>query len=240
MSLKFSSLNLAADDWSLINNITQAYDIWGLDCDTTHINKYSLTDTSLTDFLNDEQQMYRSLIRFYKQIPEFQQINVDDEILLIKCNLTHLIHIHHVLKDNFIENPKIGLHMSQWINQDFHQQMSKARHSYNYFIKYPIVLKLALVPLMFTINLSRLPNDELSFELIDKHLITEHQHFYITLLWKYLNVIYNENDSRQALQILIFQFLRYQLLMDQMENILLEQANSDKFHPLTKSVLRLT
>ena len=65
MNTFFSCRSLTLDDWSLINNITNAYDTWGLDCDTSHINNYSLTDSSLTDFLNDEQQMYRSLIEFF-------------------------------------------------------------------------------------------------------------------------------------------------------------------------------
>ncbi|CAF1133198.1 unnamed protein product [Adineta steineri] len=239
MSTNFSSLDLTLDDWSLINNITHAYDICGLNYDKTRINNYSLTDSTLTDFLNDEQQMYRSLILFYNQIPGFKQLNIEDKILLIKCNITHLIHLHHILKDNFIENPKIGLHMSKWIDSDFHKQMSKTRHSYDYFIEYPIVLKLALIPLMLTINLSRLPFDQLSLELNDKNLIIQYQSLYITLLWKYLNVIYDEKDAIKAVQILIFQLLRYQLLMYEMENIIKKQTNSNQFNPLTKSVLRL-
>jgi hypothetical protein len=63
---------------------------------------------------------------------------------------------------------------------------------------------------------------------------------FITLLWKYLNIIYNKKDAIRAIQSLVFQFLRYQLLMYQMETIIFKQNNPDEFHPLTKSVLRLT
>jgi hypothetical protein len=148
--------------------------------------------------------------------------------------------MHHVLKDDFQENPKIGLLMSKWISPDFHRRMSKTRHSLDFFLKHPTVLKISLVTLMFIINLSRLPFQQLSFELIDRPLLIENQNFFITLLWKYLNVIYNEQDAIKALQCIIFQFLRYQLLMDEMENIVVKQNNPEEFHPLTKSVLRLT
>lgn len=240
MDKSFCSSNLTLDDWSLINNISHAYDIWALDGETNPINNYSLTNSLLKDFLNDEHQVYSNLVQFFKQIPHFKQIDVEDQVLLIKCNITHLVHIHHVLKDQFVENPQIGLYMSKWINEDFHQQMSKTRHSLNYFIRHPIILKISLVVFIFIINLSRLPFEQLSFELIDKNLLIENQNIFITLLWKYLNVIYNENDAIKATQCIVFQFLRYQLLMNEMETIINRQYHPDQFHPLTKSVLRLT
>ncbi|CAF4816396.1 unnamed protein product [Rotaria sp. Silwood1] len=227
------------DEWSLINNIKDAYDLSTLDCDATHINNYSLVDSTLKDFLNDEQQMFKSLIKFYKKIPHFKQINLEDQIILIKCNITHLIHIHHVLKDNFVEDAKLGIYMSKWINPDFHRQMSKTRHSLDFFIQYPMALKIALVTFMFISNLSRLPYNQLSIQLIDKNLINQHQNFFTTLLWKYLNVIYKEKDAIRAIELIIFQFLRYQLLMSEMDNIILNQFNPDQFHPLIRSVLRL-
>jgi hypothetical protein len=93
---------------------------------------------------------------------------------------------------------------------------------------------------MFVINLSRLPYHQLSFQLIEKNLLNEHQNYYITLLWKYLNVIFIEPDAIKAIQRIVFQFLRYQLLMSEMETIIIKQNKLDQFHPLTKSVLRLT
>ncbi|CAF3834067.1 unnamed protein product, partial [Rotaria sp. Silwood1] len=59
MNKNSSSSNLTSDEWSLINNIKDAYDLSTLDCDTTHINNYSLIDSTLKDFLNDEQQMFK-------------------------------------------------------------------------------------------------------------------------------------------------------------------------------------
>jgi hypothetical protein len=234
-----SSSNLTLNEWFLINNLSHTYDNWALANETDYIKNYSLNDTSLTDFLNDEQNVYRNLILFFKQIPQFKQINIEDQILLIKCNITHLVHIHHVLKDRFHEDPKIGFHMSKWINSDFHQQMSKNRHLLDYFVQHPIVLKLSLVTFIFIINLSRLPYEQLSIQLNNQKLLIKNQDFFITLLWKYLNVIYNEKDAIKATQLIVFQYLRYQLLMEQMETIIIKQNNTNQFHPLTKSVLRL-
>ncbi|CAF1200309.1 unnamed protein product [Rotaria sordida] len=185
-------------------------------------------------------KFYDCLIQFYKKIPHFKQINLEDQILLIKCNISHLIHIHYILKDNFIENSNIDLYLNKWINSNLYQQMSKIHYSFNCFIQYPIVLIIVLVAFMFIINLSRLPDYQLSLQLIDRHLISEHHNFFITLLWKYLNVIYDKKDAIQAIEFIVFQFLRYQLLIYEMGSIILNQINPDQFHPLMKSVLCLT
>ncbi|CAF1235871.1 unnamed protein product [Rotaria sordida] len=93
--------------------------------------------------------------------------------------------------------------------------MSKIRLSFIYFIQYPIVLKLTLVAFIFIINLSRLHYNQLSFQLINRNLIIQHQNFYTTLLWKYLNVIYNKKYAiGEMKKFIIFQFLSYQLLMN--------------------------
>ncbi|CAF1328938.1 unnamed protein product [Adineta ricciae] len=240
MNSSDSSLHLTSHEWLLINRIIEAYDAQIIQCDKDRFTHYSLSHTKLIDFLNDEHDMYRTLIQFYKQIEEFRQINIEDRILLIKCNLTHLIHIHHVLRDNFIENSKIGLHMSQWISPSFHAQMSQARHRYDYFIKYPSVLKLALSSLIFTINLSRLSPKQSTLTLTDYKLIVQHQYYYVTLLWKYLNVTCGEKYAIKAVEILVFQYLRYQLLMEHMEDVIIHDRNPTEYCPLTKSVLCLT
>ncbi|CAF1257840.1 unnamed protein product [Rotaria sordida] len=119
--------------------------------------------------------------------------------------------------------------------------MSEIRHSFIYFIQYSIVLKLILVAFIFIINLSRLCYNQLSFQLINRNLIIQHQNFYTTVLWKYLNVIYNKKHAiGEMKKFIIFQFLSYQLLMYDMENIILNQISSDQSHPLMKSVVCLS
>lgn len=186
--------------------------------------------------------MFESLIEFYKKIPEFQQINHHDQILLIKCNLNHLIHIDHVLKENFHESSSYEKLMSHWIHFHFHQNMSKIRENYNHFIENPLVLKLTLVTMIFTINLSSLPIEQFSNEFYNQKQLIEIQEFYLLLLMKYLRLIYGEKRSIQLFSILIFQHLRYQQIMNYFEIFLLKKKffQHHHIHPLIKSILRLT
>ena len=235
-----NSWELTSTDWSLINYLSEIYDKRLFELKRNSLENYSLENGTLVDFLNGEENVYGNLIEFYKQIPLFQQLHLDDQILLIKSNLTHLVHLHHILRDHFKENPKIGHLMSKWMNIDFHKQMSKTRHSLDYFIDHPMVLKLSLVMFIFMINLSRFPSKEISIDFLDRCSIVENQNLLITLLWKYLHRIYDEKQAIKGIQLIVFQYLRYQSLIEDMEMTISNKFNSNQFHPLTKSVLHLS
>lgn len=231
---------LTIDEHSLINNLHHSYDRTLSNCFRPNIQNYSVQRSSLVDFLNDEKEMYRSLIDFYKQIPQFRRIDLEDQILLIKCNLTHLIHLHHVLKDQFHEPNQMDPLMSQWIDPTFHQQMSKTRGNYNYFSTKPILLKLILVVFIFTMNASRLTDFDLNNDFLHPEILLENQHFFVNLFIKYLTMISDENQVQKSIQIFVFQYLRYQTLMNQMDSFVYQTCQHEQFHPLSKSVLRLT
>lgn len=235
-----NSCELTSTDWSLIHHLSEIYDKRLFELKRTSLEKYSSETSTIIDFLNDEESVYRNLIEFYKQIPLFQNLHLDDQILLIKSNLTHLVHLHHILKDHFQENAQMGHLMSEWINLDFHKQMSKNRRSLDYFIEHPLVLKISLVMLIFIINLSQSPSKELSIDFLDRRSIIKNQNLLITLLWKYLHRIYDEKHAIKGIQLIVFQYLRYQSLIEDMEMIVSNKFHSNQFHPLTKSVLHLS
>ena len=160
---------------------------------------------SLVLFLNDQQQMYRSVIDFFKQIPEFRSIAVDDQILLIKCNMRHLIHAHKLLKEQFTENTQIGPLMSRWISPSFQSRMSRTHRHYGHFLNHTIILKLALVVMIFNINLSPLSYRDLHLQFADRKSLVKAQELYVTLLWNYLNVIFDKRGAVQSMGLLVFQ-----------------------------------
>jgi hypothetical protein len=236
---RFTS-NLTAEHRTLINNINHSYDQCAIECGIEHIKYYSLERSGLVHFVNDEQQMFRSLINFYRQIPEFRQVSVDDQILLIKCNMTHSSHIHYLLKSQFVENTHVGYLMSCWIGASFYSQIARTRRFYDYFVEHPIILKLSLVVMIFTINLSRLPDRDLSCDFTDRSSLFRSQEMYVTLLWNYLHVLFDEGRAFQSMSLVIFQYLRYQQLINEMDLFIGEHFHREQFHPLMKSILRLT
>ncbi|CAF4287178.1 unnamed protein product, partial [Rotaria sordida] len=101
--------NLSNNDQILLNNITNAYQLSTNDIDDFYLNR-SISSTSIINFFNEESIMHESLIYFYKSIPEFKQLDVHDQVLLIKSNLIKIIHLHYILQEKFQENPYISLY----------------------------------------------------------------------------------------------------------------------------------
>lgn len=223
----------------MLNNITNAYQLGANQADSSHIERY-VSSTSLLQFINDETVMHASLIWFYKSILDFKQIDIEDQVLLIKCNLLNIIHLHHIIVQNFQDNQTIGKHMKKWIDEEFHEQMSKTRRSLYYFMKYPLLLKLALVILIFSTNLS-LPRGSSQYdEYKNPGKIFELQNFYTDLLWHYLLDIFEEKEAIHAFQIIIMQILRYQKLMIIMESHVRQGPHMNILHSLMQSIFGFT
>lgn len=231
--------DLDIEDQIHLNNITNAYRIGADIADCSHMNRYT-SSSSISDFVNDESKMHQSLIYFFKNVHEFQEFQVNEQILLIKCNLVDIIHLHHIIVQNFRENPRIGPQMTKWIGEDFHHQMSHARGKFDRFTNYPLVIKLALVVFVFSMNLSMPGMSDSCHHEEDKKKIFHHQNFYVTLLWKYLNYLFKEDEATRSMQIIVMQVLRYQTLMCRFEQAISGNSAPNIFDPLMRSIFRLT
>ncbi|CAF3576244.1 unnamed protein product [Rotaria socialis] len=231
--------NLTDENRTILNNIVNAYKFGADQADFSHMSRYTSTAT-FTQFLNDETAMYESLIYYFKQIPEFKQHGLGDKISLIKYNVLDLIHLHHIIVQDFHVPSQIGPHMSRWMGPNFHEQMLEARKKYDCFMKYPLILKISLIVFIFSINLST-PHDSSQFmDYTNKEQIYECQSFYALLLWRYLNYLFDEREAIRAMQFIVMLLLRFQTLMTAIdENIRKNNLQSD-FNPLMRSVLRLT
>jgi len=202
--------------------------------------KQWIPPSSLIQFINTEAVVYESLIKFYKSIPEFNQLDIQDRVLLIKFNLLRLIHIHCIVMRNFEKHPFIGVCMTKWINLDFHQRMARTHKRFDRFREHPLILKLALIILIFSMNLSP-PGDMDPFEEYSNKInIYRIQDFYTTILWRYLNVLYGEKEAIRSMEFITVQILQLQLLMEIMEEYIKRETLHHPCHPLNSSLLRLT
>jgi len=55
-----------------------------------------------------------------------------------------------------------------------------------------------------------------------------------------LNYLFDEDEATRSVQLIVMQILRYQTLMDRMEDSLMSSMVQDKIHSLMKSIFRLT
>ena len=158
---------LTVDRLALINNIAHSYDQRALQWYIEPIQSYSRERSGLVQFVNHEERTHQSLIEFFKCIPEFRGISVNDQILFTKCNLGQSVHIHYILKYHFVEDTYIGSLMNFWLGTSFYSRIARTRRAYDCFQEHPIILKVSLVVMLFTINLCRLPERDLRYEFQD-------------------------------------------------------------------------
>ncbi|CAF1145137.1 unnamed protein product [Rotaria sordida] len=238
ISLFGSNYILHDNDRILLNNINNAYQLVAAKIDYSYTNQFT-SSSSLLQFMNNESIMHESLIYFFKSIPEFKQLDINDQIILIKSNFNNIIHLHYMIMRNFQDRSDIGKHMSKWINEVFHYEMTRTHRYFYRFMNYPLLLKLTLIVFIFSVNLSASWNMNQFYEYKNKRILLEFQNFYTTILWRYLNYLFVEKEAVKAMEIIVMQILRYQLLMVTMTNSVRQSSDCDQFHSLMKSIFGL-
>lgn len=231
--------NLSSDDSASLSNISNAYQLGTGHVDGFRMNK-AAPPASLIEYLNDESAAYESLIKFYKCIPNFKQLDLSDQILLIKCNMLTTTHLHYILIRNFRENHLVGRFMTQWLSAEFHQRMSRTRRHFHRFIKNPMVLKLILIVFLFSMSLSIPQHSSQSMEYKNSEKLYESQNFYAALLVRYLNQVFDENEAILLIQLIVTQMIHFQTLMNRLLDIIQTETARQGCSPLMKSLLQLT
>ena len=231
--------NLSDEDRIILNNITNAYQ--SIDEQADHLRRREWTPmSSIVEFLQRENPTHRSLIDFYKLIPEFNQLDVQDRVLLIKSNMIKLVHLHCILLLNFEEYPHVGEHMTKWIGRDFHLGMIRTRAYSQRFLAHPLIIKLTLVLFIFSMNLSISYHTDPIAGYSNKSTIREIQDFYTGILWRYLNSLYDEREAIRSMDIIVTQILHFQMLMNEMRNAICRQTQHNAINELEISLFRLT
>ncbi|CAF4938131.1 unnamed protein product, partial [Rotaria sp. Silwood1] len=227
------------DDRTLLNNINDAYQLIVANIDYSYIHKYT-SSTSLSQFINNESIIHESLINFFKCITEFKQLDINDQIILIKSNFINIIHLHYMLIMDFQESSIISKNMSKWISEDFHYQMIRTHRYLFRFMNYPLLLKLTLIVFIFNVDLSASSDPNQFYEYNNQRILFECQNYYTNILWRYLNYLFDEKEAIQSMYIIVTQILRYQLLMVTMKNSIRQSSDCDQLHSLMKSILGLS
>lgn len=231
--------DVSEEDRYLLNNITNAYQTIDDQAENLRLQPWTPPET-LIQFLNEESVGHELLIRFYRSIPEFNQLDLKDRILLIKWNLLKIVHLHCILIHKFEEHPLLGASMTKWMGAQFHQQMSRVHQSFERFKEHPLILKLALIVLIFSVNLSATGMLNLSDDSINRRDIYRIQECYTNVLWRYLNRIYDEKEAIRSMELIMTQILHYQSLMTTMEEYIVAHHDANAINELESSLFRLT
>lgn len=177
--------------------------------------------TNLSQHLNARSISAMRLLAFFKQIPEFSQLNVDDKMILTKYNLMSLIIFNCALSYNvntqlIIEaNSDVPLNSSilrTVHGEEMYMQVKSLFKAYVHIAKYDEkIILLSFIVFILTKGISTgdgAPEPILN----DNMAVYRAQESYTELLCKYLEIVYGSEQAFRIITTLVTRFLTWQLV----------------------------
>ncbi|CAF3516525.1 unnamed protein product [Adineta steineri] len=174
--------------------------------------------TNLLEFLNSRSVPAMRLVAFFKQIPEFTQLNPEDKFILTKYNLMPLLVPSFAL--SFKKDTKQVIETNTdipWDESAFQQAIGT-----NYLLQIkPIfaalveivqydqkIMQLFLIVLFLSKGLST--GEDITEPILRDYMAVYRAHnFYTELLWNYMEVTHGIKVAYRIFSKLIFQYLRW-------------------------------
>ena len=179
--------SLSPCDQVILSNIFHAYESSCAAAENPQFSCFpSIQHTSIHEFLNELSVFLPAFINYFKNIPEFEQINIDDRVSLVKYHFGVMININEPLMQ---PSPNKNLVVT-WMNVfgiDITRRLLQRNQILEQYIHDPILLKIVLIVLVLSCNNYRVLNDPTFSGLYTDPLsILAAQNIYIELLWRYV------------------------------------------------------
>lgn len=211
----------------------------------------SVHGTTLLQHINSRSVSAMRLLTFFKQIPEFDQLNVQDKVTLVKYNLTPLFILNNTLSYN-VETDQIketdsdvpwDTDMLQKVHgAAVYSQVKKIFDSFVRIAKYDQrIIQLALIVLILTKGFST-DADAGEPPLNDGIGVFRAQNYYTELLWKYMETVHGLEKSISIFNELVAHFVSWQTLEKELRlNLSRHLTPEDKMKilPIMKSLLHI-
>jgi hypothetical protein len=226
----------------LLTNILGAYE---QACENRKIqNLYfpSREHTSPHTFFNEYQDREITLIEYFKLIPEFNRLSIDDKVRLIRNHFGTMYYINEPILVQYKSNKLVSS-----LHNSFHTKLAiDMLHSIDLMFTYahdPLLLKLILIVRSLSSSINRYRYDtDMDRIFDDTRAIFAGQNIYVELLWRY--ILYrtqSEQDAVKFLNKLIMDILSIQhsyLMADYYLYGL--QDEIDQLEPLMRSMWPVT
>lgn len=229
---------LTTNDQMLLTNIMAAYDRACSKKNVQNLCFPSREHSCPHTFFNEYQDREISLIEYFKLIPEFNRLSIQDKIRLVRNHFGTMYYINEPVLAPYKSNNLVAS-----IRKSFHGNLAlRMIHSIDLMFSYvhdPVLLKLVLIVRSLSSSINRYRNDtDMDRIYDDTKLIFAGQNVYVELLWKY--VLYRSASERDAVKFfnkLVMDILSIQhtyLMSDYYLYCL--QDEIDKLEPLMKSM----
>lgn len=190
------------------------------------------------------------LLSFFKQIPEFSQLNVDDKVILIKYNALIAMGISCALSFD----PERGQILETETDKPWNTEFRQLTYGYAIFkrvvkifcfflniAKYDQkIIELALIVVILTSGLST--TDSSATAVNDRKATYCAQKYYIELLWKYLEATLGLEEAIRLYGRFVNHILSWQMIQEEVREHtirVLSPQDIEDLLPIMKAVLRI-
>ncbi|CAF0809784.1 unnamed protein product [Adineta steineri] len=178
---------LSSSDQVVLANIFNAYENTCMRAKKTQFQCFpAVPHTSIHEFLNEFSSSFQIFLEYFKNIPEFDSIIMDDKVRLVKSHFGIMINMNEPLMHPITSNNLI----ITWTNVfgiNLTKRLLKRTGIMEQYIYDPLLLKILLIILVLSSNNVRHLNHVDIIEIYDNSLsIYAAQNVYIELLWRYI------------------------------------------------------
>jgi len=189
--------SLSSSDQVVLANIFHAYENTVIVAKNVQFQCFpSVQHTSMHAFFNEVALLFPVFIDYFKHVPEFSNIILDDKIRIVKNHFGVMLNINEPLMHPVTSSNLIAT----WTNiygVDIAARLLKRNHILEQFIYDPILLKIVLIVLVLSSSNGRILESTDIDQICDYPLpIYAAQNVYVELLWRYiLSRSANEEDA---------------------------------------------
>ncbi|CAF4516356.1 unnamed protein product [Rotaria sp. Silwood1] len=212
----------------------------------------SVCATTFLQYLNFHSVPAIRLLTFFKQIPEFKQLNVNDKLILTKYNLLPVFILNSTLLYKMdtkqIQETDTDVPWTLSILRTIHgnELCLKVKKIFQSFLHIRLydykIIQLSLVVLFLTKGLST--GDAVSEPILNDGTAVYRAHnYYIELLWKYMETIYGFEQTFRIYNKIVTRFLTWQKLENKLRHNIeqnLSKTDENELLPLLKSLLHIS
>jgi len=231
--------HLSPSDQIILANIFYAYENTCIAAKNSQLQCYpAIQHTSLHAFFNGISAIFPVVIDYFKHIPEFAKIPMDDKLRLVKNHLGDIANINEPLIYGVTQSNLIVT----WTNLfglDITRRLLKRNQIIEQYLFDPILLKLVLIILVLSSSSGRhLDSTDIDEICDDTLVIYAAQNVYVELLWRYiLSRALSEGDAVKFLNKLMMLILYMQSVhrcMDEYINNLSDEVK--QMEPIMQSM----
>ncbi|CAF1483608.1 unnamed protein product [Didymodactylos carnosus] len=245
---------LSVQDWTQLCHLQISY-LSASQSTLLPFPPFQLTDkmSAMVHTIDIQNFVALKLITYLKSVHEFEQLDENDRLTLVKYNLPGLFMLCATLQYDDVREiftePYIDEQYAQHCKDlfiycyglEFHQGLVKIiRLVVDLTARDPVIVELLLVILIFTKGLSAHNAYSVEPILSNSSQVYQAQCKYTSLLWRYMLQKYNLSLTIHKFSLLIAQIMKIQALSRDFQQYIVNQVDVDKINPLMKSLLQLT